>query len=244
MALLTGCGKPLRSPFDKLRANGSGVEIAGDFPFVLSLSKHENPFFRTLLRAFAHLWTSRGLKRLSTVWIVLSAVLLSGGLDSPAETVPPPEYQLKAVFLFNFAQFIEWPPEAFPDAQTPLVIGVLGEDPFGAYLDETVRGETVNNRPLAVQHYRQVEEIKTCHVLFISRSEAYRLEQILASLKGRNILTVGDAVGFARRGGMIRFLIEQNKIRLRINLGAAKDANLVLSSKLLRPAEIIAPGED
>ena len=209
-----------------------------------ALSKHENPFFRTLLRAFAHLWTSRGLKRLSTVWIVLSAVLLSGGLDSPAETVPPPEYQLKAVFLFNFAQFVEWPPEAFPDAQTPLVIGVLGKDPFGAYLDETVRGETVNNRPLTVQRYRQAKEIKTCHVLFISRSEAYRLEQIFASLKGRNILTVGDAVGFARRGGMIRFLIEQNKIRLRINLGAAKDANLVLSSKLLRPAEIIAPGED
>ena len=244
MALLTGCGKPLRSPFDKLRANGSGVEIAGDFPFVLSLSKHENPFFSSLLRAFAHLWTSRGLQRVAAVWLVLSVVLLAGGLDSPAETVPPPEYQLKAVFLFNFAQFVEWPPEAFPEAQTPLVIGILGEDPFGAYLDETVRGETVNNRPLTVQRYSQVEEIKTCHVLFISRSEAYRLEQILASLKGRNILTVGDAVGFARRGGMIRFLIEQNKIRLRVNLEAAKDANLVLSSKLLRPAEIVAPGED
>jgi hypothetical protein len=171
-------------------------------------------------------------------------VLLSGGRDAPAETTPPPEYQLKAVFLFNFAQFVEWPPEAFPEAQTPLVIGVLGEDPFGAYLDETVRGETVNNRSLVVHRYRRVEEIETCHVLFISRSEAGRLEQILASLKGRNILTVGDMAGFARRGVMIRFLTEKNKIRLRVNLAATKDTNLVISSKLLRPAEIIEPGED
>src|SRR5205809_35803 len=158
----------------------AGGEIAGDFPFVLSpstssgqaLSKHENPFFSSLLRTFAHLWTSRGLQRVAAVWLVLSVVLLSGGLDSPAETVPPPEYQLKAVFLFNFAQFVEWPPEAFPEARTPLVIGILGEDPFGAYLDETVRGETVYNRPLTVQRYSQVEETKTCHVLFISPSEA------------------------------------------------------------------------
>lgn len=178
------------------------------------------------------------------MWLVLSAVLLSGGRDAPAETTPPPEYQLKAVFLFHFAQFVEWPPEAFPEAQTPLVIGVLGEDPFGAYLDETVRSETVNNRSLVVHRYHQVEEIETCHVLFISRSEADRLEQILASLKGRHILIVGDADGFIRRGGMIRFILDENKIRLRINLAAAKDANLVMSSKLLRPAEIVEPGED
>ena len=180
----------------------------------------------------------------SPIGLVICAILLSSGLNVSAQSASSREYQVKAVFLFNFAQFVEWPPEAFPEARTPLVIGILGEDPFGAYLDETVRGETVNNRPLTVQRYSQVEEIKTCHVLFISRSEAYRLEQILASLKGRNILTVGDAVGFARRGGMIRFLIEQNKIRLRVNLEAAKDANLVLSSKLLRPAEIVAPGKD
>jgi len=190
------------------------------------------------------LWTSGGLKRASLVWLIMPAVLLSGGRDAPAETMPPLEYQLKAVFLFNFAQFVEWPPESFPEAQTPLVIGVLGEDPFGAYLDETVRGETVNNRSLVVHRYRRVEEIETCHVLFISRSEEDRLEQILTSLKGRNILTVGDMTDFARRGGMIRFLIEKNKIRLRVNLAATKDANLVISSKLLRPAEIIGLGED
>lgn len=154
------------------------------------------------------------------------------------------EYQIKAVFLFNFAQFVDWPTNAFPEAQTPLVIGVLGEDPFGSYLDETVRGEKVNNRPLIVQRYRRADEIKSCHILFISRSETDRLEAIFNGLKGRNILTVGDYEGFAQRGGMIRFFTEKNKVRLRIGLEAAKAANLTISSKLLRPAEIVAPGKD
>jgi hypothetical protein len=139
--------------------------------------------------------------------------------------------------LFNFAQFVDWPPKAFPEAQTPLVIGILGEDLFGSYLDETVRGEKVNDRPLVVQRYHRIGEIKTCHVLFISRSESARLEEILASLKGRSILTVGDTDDFALRGGMIRFVTEKNKIRMRINLEAVKAANLTISSKLLRLAE-------
>jgi hypothetical protein len=196
------------------------------------------------LSAGTRRWMSGSLKRWFLVWLVLSAVLLSGGVQSPADTTPPPEYQLKAVFLFHFAQFVEWPPDAFPEAHTPLVIGVLGEDPFGAYLDETVRGETVNNRSLVVHRYQRAEEIETCHVLFISQSEADRLEEILASLKGRHILIVSDIGGFAARGGMIRFVLAENKIRLRINLAAAKDANLTISSKLLRPAEIVEPGED
>jgi len=180
----------------------------------------------------------------SPVWMVIFALLLSSGLNLPAQSASSREYQVKAVFLFNFAQFVEWPTNAFPEAQTPLVIGVLGEDPFGAYLDETVRGEKVNNRSLVVERYRRVEEIKNCHVLFISRSEADRLAEILAKLKGRHILTVGDADSFAQRGGMIRFVTEKNKIRLKVNLEAAKAASLTISSKLLRPAEIVTTGKE
>ena len=154
------------------------------------------------------------------------------------------EYQIKAVFLFNFAQFVDWPTNAFPEAQTPFVIGVLGEDSFGSYLDETVRGEKVNNRPLVVERYRNADQIKSCHILFISRSETDRLEGIFHGLKGRSTLTVGDYDGFAQRGGMIRFVTEKNKVRLRIGLEAAKAAHLTISSKLLRPAEIVAPGKD
>ena len=193
-----------------------------------------------LLTVFAPRWAKGGLKTLSAAWFVISALLLSGTLQAAA----PTEYQLKAVFLFNFAQFVDWPQESFPEAQMPLVIGVLGEDPFGTYLDEIVSGETVNNRRLEIQRYRRVDEMKTCHILFISQSESKRLEQIVADVKGRSILTVSDAVGFARYGGMIRFVTEKNKLRLRINLEAATAANLTISSKLLRPAEIVTPGKD
>jgi hypothetical protein len=188
-----------------------------------------------LLKAFSRALAKPASKGKCGCWLIMSALLFSSRLEAPADI---PEYQVKAVFLFNFAQFVHWPPEAFPEAQAPLVIGVLGDDPFGPYLDETVRGEKVNTHPLVVRRYRRVEEIKSCHVLFISQSEANRLEQIIASLKGRNILTVSDANDFGRRGGMVGLVTEKTKIRMRIKLEAVKAANLTISSKMLRVAEI------
>ena len=178
-----------------------------------------------------------GLARRGGRWAAMVSLLLGSLLKLPAETSTAPDYQLKAVFLFNFAQFTDWPAKAFADAQAPLVIGVLGEDFFGPYLGETVRGEKANNRPLLVQHYRRIADIRTCHVLFISRSEMDRLEQIFQALPGRSILTVSDIPNFAARGGMIELFMEKNKIRMRINLAAVKAADLNISSKLLRLAE-------
>jgi hypothetical protein len=175
----------------------------------------------------------------ATRYVLCGLLVVVGGLAPSAQTAPSREYQVKAVFLFNFAQFVEWPPAVFAGANSPIVIGVLGEDPFGAYLDETVRGEKVDNRPLEVQRYRRVDDIKTCHVLFISRSEGNRLEQILVSLKDRSLLIVGDGDDFVQRGGMIRLATAQNRIRLIINVEAAKAANLTISSKLLRSAEVM-----
>jgi hypothetical protein len=180
-----------------------------------------------------------GWKDLSCIWFILAGVLLSDGLKLSAQTLPSKEYQVKAVFLFNFAQFVEWPTNAFSDAHSPLVIGVLGDDPFGNFLDETVRGETVDNHPLVVRRYRHVDEINECHILFVSQSESKQLKEIFSKLNGRAILTVGDFEDFAKDGGIIRFLNENNKIRFRINLDSAKAANLTISSKLLRLAEII-----
>ena len=201
-----------------------------------------NLLLKRTLRIVARVLGSRGVQASAGTWCVVCGLLL-GGLDASAQTAPSREYQVKAVFLFNFAQFVEWPPAAFASANSPIVIGVLGENPFGTYLDETVRGEQVNNRPLAVQRYRRVDEIKTCHVLFISRSETNHLEQILASLKGRSILIVSDDEDFVQRGGMIRLATVQNKIRLIVNVDAAKAANLTISSKLLRAAELMTPSK-
>ena len=142
------------------------------------------------------------------------------------------------------AQFVDWPRNAFSNQHTPLVIGILGEDPFGTFLDDTVRDEMANGHPIAVERYQRLENVKNCQVLFVSRSEANQIGEILAAVRGRSTLIVGDANGFADRGGMIQFVTVENRIQLRINLAAAKAANLTISSKLLRPATVINSGAD
>lgn len=156
-----------------------------------------------------------------------------------AQTSTTREYQIKAAFLFNFTQFVEWPSQAFADARSPLVIGVLGEDPFSGMLEQTVRGESVNGHSLVVEHYGKIEELKSCHLLFINLPKSEQLEKALTSLKERSILTVGDASNFARKGGMIRLFAEDNKMRFQVNLEVVKEANLSISSKLLRLADIV-----
>lgn len=194
-----------------------------------------------ILKAATRQNAGRMLKGFLHIWLAAFALLFLSRPELPAQTGGSKEYQIKAVFLFNFAQFVDWPSDAFFETQTPLIIGVLGDDPFDSCLDETVRDEKVNGHPLAVQRFHRVEDIKACQILFISRSETKRLEQILGDLKGRSILTVGDIDGFARRGGMIQFANEQNKIRFKINAEAAKAADLTISSKLLHAAEIVEP---
>jgi hypothetical protein len=174
-----------------------------------------------------------------TFWLAAMACLAVGSGDVAAQPVIVSNYKLKAVFLYNFAQFVEWPPTAFPTAQTHLIIGVLGEDPFGGDLDQAVRGEKVGTRQLEIRRYKRVEDIGSCHILFISPSEESRLDEILASLAGRSILTVGDGDDFSRRGGMIRLVTEKNRVRMRVNVEAARRAGLTISSKLLRSAEIV-----
>ncbi|HEX4342178.1 MAG TPA: YfiR family protein [Verrucomicrobiae bacterium] len=187
----------------------------------------------------------RRARRISGLLLcVLAGALMFLPLATRAQPSSAKEYQIKAAFLYNFSQFVDWPTNTFSDAQSPLVIGIIGDDPFGGYLDELVKGEKINNHPLAVQHYHDAGEIKDCHILFVSASEAARLAGILDSLKGRDILTVGDMNGFARDGGMIRFITENGKIRFRVCVETAKAAHLTISSKLLRSAEIVQPGKD
>ncbi len=185
-----------------------------------------------------------GALRRRTVWLLGLALLVATSQGAPVPPATPAEYQLKAVFLFNFAQFVEWPTRAFSGPTTPLVIGVLGEDPFGAYLDELVRGEKIGDRPLVVRRYHRVEDLTDCHILFICRSEARDLDRIIASLKGRSVLTVSDVDTFTRQGGMVRFALEDGRIRLRINVEAAKACGLKISSKILRPGTVVTPGKE
>jgi hypothetical protein len=189
-------------------------------------------------------WARHGLKSLSRALSAVFAPLIFIQMAWVAHGEISKEYQVKAVFLFNFTQFIEWPTNTFPGAKAPLTIGVLGTDPFGNFLEETVHDESASGHPIIVKHFQRVADIDSCQILFISTSETKRIKTVLGALKGRKVLTVSDIEGFARSGGMVRFVTEQNKIHFRINLEAVKAAGLTVSSKLLRLAEIIEPGKE
>jgi len=142
--------------------------------------------------------------------------------------------QLKAAFLYNFAKFVTWPSANTNSPQ--FVIGILGNDPFGSFLEQMVEGEKIGNQSIVIQRYNDVSEIRNCHILYINKGNA---ADVAKSLEARPILTVGDSDDFAQSGGIIRFYFTQNKIRLRINLKHTKAANLQISSKLLRLADVV-----
>ncbi len=162
------------------------------------------------------------------------------GTESVLSAQTSREYDLKAVLLFNLTRFVEWPPEAFADAEAPLVIGILGQDPYGAVLDEVVRLESYGRHKIQVKRYADLAAVKDCQILFIAANESGRLPRILTQVESRPILTVADFEGFPGRGGMVG--LQQNaegKIRLCINLDAVRSCRLGVSGKLLRVAEVL-----
>jgi hypothetical protein len=178
---------------------------------------------------------------------ICAAVLLCGlgCLTLPvsrAWSAAPTADQVKAVFVFNFSHFVQWPPETFASPSEPFVIGVLGGFQQAALLEEAVRGEQVEGHPLQVRRFASAEEIGDCQILFIADNQGARLEEVLARLNRRGTLTVSDLPGASRRGVMIQLATERSRIRLLINVEEAQAAGLTISSNLLRPAEIVRTG--
>jgi hypothetical protein len=162
-------------------------------------------------------------------------------MQKPPQISTVREYQLKAVFLFNFSQFVEWPAEAFDEPTAPLIIGIVGEDPFGTYLDEIAAGEKIHSHPLVIRRFQTTDDVSACHILFVNVKGNVVLTDLLANIKNKSILTVGDSDRFIRSGGMVRFFTENNKIRIRIDPEATKASRLTISPKLLKLAEIYSP---
>jgi YfiR/HmsC-like len=153
------------------------------------------------------------------------------------------EYRIKAAYLYYFSTFVDWPTETFSRGDDALVIGVLGVDPFGAVLDETLRGKTIGSRRIVVRRFTNIKEARGSHILFISLSERDRLPSILKVLEGAAVLTVGDTDQFASRGGQIAFRMEDNKVRFDINVVAVERARLKISSQLMKLGRVVGdPG--
>jgi hypothetical protein len=173
--------------------------------------------------------------------LLIGSALAIGAHAAGVEPAVSKEYQIKAAFIFNFVKFVEWPETAFANANDPIHIGVLGEDPLGTALDQIVKGEKIHDRRLVVERSNNVEDLKNCHLLFISRSERTKVKDIITNLGQVPVLTVSDIEGFAGNGGAIRLYLEDNKVRFEINPSIAKKLNLKMSSQLLNLGKIVEP---
>lgn len=187
----------------------------------------------------ANSYEGRLIGRVALLLITMLAGSVEGGaLPAEAASPPPLEYQVKAAFLYQFIKFIEWPPQTFQATRETVVVGVLGESLMTSALPP-IEGKEAKGRRVVVKQFKGVEELEFCHVLFISSSAEGHLGSILKTLKGSSTLTVSDMDGFARRGGMINFIVVENKIQFEINVEAAERANLKISSQLLRLARVV-----
>jgi len=152
------------------------------------------------------------------------------------------EYEVKAVFLLNFANFVTWSPDAFSSPNDPFYICVFGDNPFADALNITIENVTVEGHNVKARYFKDLEELNSCHVLFISHSEEKNLAIILQNIKNQPVLTISDIENFVVQGGMIQFFKhgKKKKIRFYIDPITIKEANLVISANLLRIANIIS----
>ena len=149
------------------------------------------------------------------------------------------EYQVKAAFLYNFTKFTSWPSNAFPSISAPFIIGILGEDPFGSTIDDVVKGEVVSGRTLVVKRLHAGDDLRGCHLLFISRSEKERLSALFSQLRGSPVLSVSEIDGFAEKGGMVNLVLANKTVKIEINQAAVEQAGLQISAKLLKLARLV-----
>ena len=170
------------------------------------------------------------------MWILLGTSASARQAPSNASV----EAQVKAAFLFNFAQFVQWPGEAFPDRNSPFTMCLIGDSIEDA-LEKTIEGETLNGRRIVIRQPTTPENVRACHLLYVSKSEARRSMETIVAASGVPILTVGDSEEFINEGGMIRFTEAGRRIRFEINPDAAESASLRVSSRLLRLADIARP---
>jgi|SRR5882724_9058468 len=180
-------------------------------------------------------WLSRAVMMMSALCALTWAAPQGRGGDAAA----PTEHQVKALFLLNFTKYVEWPEEAFLQTNSPIIIGVLGDEEFGGLVKTAVEGKTANGRPIEEHTFARGGDWGKCHILFISAAEKKRTKDILERVKATPTLTVGEMAKFAEQGGVINFTMKDAKVRLEIDLNAARQAKLQVSSKLLSVADAV-----
>ena len=168
---------------------------------------------------------------------LLAALVLSVVRPCAADG-PSREYLVKAAFIYNFTQFITWPKDAYSCADSPFIVGVLGDDPFDGTLEQAMDGKTVDGHPVVVRHFASVDQLGPCQVLFVPQSQEDSMAAVMSRLAATPVLTIGESEDFLPGDGGIRFLLEDGKIHFEINPAATDAARLKISAKLMKLARI------
>lgn len=182
------------------------------------------------------------LRRLIMTWTAflwLAPGWPAAGLAETETIAISKEYELKAAFLYNMAKFTEWPPQSFTAPNAPLIIGLLGRHDFGAELERIVKNHKIGEHPIEVRYAESLDEVQSCHVLFVSSADDARFATLQPALRRNPLLTVGESDEFVHSAGMIRFIVVGNKLRFEINSAAADRAELKLSAQLQKLATVI-----
>jgi hypothetical protein len=172
--------------------------------------------------------------------LVLLLLLAPAARSFAADPQTLTEYQIKAGFFFNFTRFVDWPESAFVSTSSPILVCVLGETPLTDLLTDVALGKVVNGRAVSIRRVKASDDLRRCNLLFISAEEERHTAEILASVKKTNTLTVGETPGFAQAGGMINFSIQENKVKLELNLEATTRAGLKVNSKLIAVSRLVS----
>jgi hypothetical protein len=178
------------------------------------------------------------IKRLTRLIILCMLLLVPAPGTARADGPASREYQLKAAFIYNFAQFVEWPASAFANPNAPFVIGVVGDSSLSATLEQAVKGKTAGKREIAIKSFSNVDSVQHCNILFVSASERDRMGDLIKRAANDSVLTIGDFDGFTAASGMVRFMTEDNKLRFEVNLDATNQGHLKFSAQLLKLARM------
>jgi hypothetical protein len=182
----------------------------------------------------------RAFRRIS---VSMGGVLLSIALSAPSVSAQSAtEDQVKAAYLFNFAKFIEWPPEVFDKPDAPMNFCLLGRSPVADEFDSSVRGKSISGHSINIKHLQSPADIKGCHLVFLAASAGKQQQKLVQLAKGTPVLLVAETAGFARAGGTINFIKENDRLVFEVNITAAESSHLKISSKLLALARIVVPG--
>ena len=175
-------------------------------------------------------WAPTASYRSLLVWLLLIlAAPVRAGAGQPASL----EYPIKATYLYKFAPFVTWPESAFDTPSSPFVLCIVGEDPFGQLLDQAVAGQRVGQHVIVVRRLQRVDRTPNCHILFVGASRGQAGADALAMVKGAPVLTVTDSASADSAASVIQFVVQDNRVRFRIDGQAAAQNGLVISSKLL-----------